>query len=40
MTSLLFLVVAVLAISASMFMAVRYRESRRELEGLRKGGPG
>lgn len=40
MTSLLLLVVAILAIAASVFMFVRYRESRRELEDLRKGGPG
>ena len=40
MTSLLFLVVAILAIAASVFMFVRYRESRRELEEMRKGGSG
>ena len=40
MTSLLFLVVAILAIAASVFMFVRYRDTRRELEEMRKGGSG
>ena len=31
---------AILAIAGSVFIFVRYRESRRELEELRKGGPG
>jgi len=39
-TSLLFLVVAILAIAASVFMFVRYRDTRRELEEMRKGGSG
>ena len=40
MTSLLFLVVAILAIAASVFMFVRYRDARRELEEMCKGGSG
>jgi len=39
-TSLLFLVVAILAVGASVFLYVRYREARRELEETKKGGDG
>ena len=39
-TSLIFLVVALLAIGASVFMFVRLREAQRELEEKRRGGEG
>jgi hypothetical protein len=41
-TSLAFLVAAVVAVAAGVFVFIRYREARRELEDLRKrgGGPG
>src|SRR5467141_5452416 len=39
-TSLLFLVVALISIAAGVFVFVRYRETRRELEEMRKRGGG
>ena len=39
-TSLIFLVVALLAIGASILLSVRCRETRRQLEEMREGGRG
>src|SRR5436853_22242 len=39
-TSLALIVVTVIAIAAGVFLFVRYREARRELRDMRKGGGG